>query len=208
MGRADFSVRCQPVGGDAMHHLRTKLIPVGASAGTDWSSPWRINAETAKAAGASGMKKVPLAPYVMLALALIGIADALYVAQGSYTGQALWCPIIEGCNTVVNSPYARIFGMPLSYFGLVYYLYMFGLAALLAFDPSSRGLRFGALLYTAMGMLSSIYFMYIQLNFIQAVCIYCLFSAVTTLLLLITALAHFKATRRLVGFYQKVVVTR
>ncbi len=178
-----------------MHHLRSSFIPVGASAGADWSSALADDAETAKAAGASGMKKVHLAPYVMLALALTGIADAFYVAQGSYTGQPLWCPIIEGCNTVVNSPYARIFGMPLSYFGLVYYLYMFGLAALLAFDPFSRGLRLGALLYTAMGVLSSIYFMYIQLNFIHAVCIYCLFSAVMTLLLLLAALVHFKATR-------------
>ena len=177
-----------------MHNLSTRSIPVGASAAADWSPASADDAETAKATGASGMKKVHLAPYVMLALALIGIADALYVAQGSYTGQPLWCPIIEGCNTVVNSPYARIFGMPLSYFGLVYYLYLFGLAALLAFDPSSRGLCFGALLYTAMGVLSSLYFMYIQLNFIQAVCIYCLLSAVATLLLLITALVHFKAT--------------
>ena len=86
----------------------------------------------------------------------------------SYTGQPLRELIIEGANTVLNSPYARIFGMPLSYFGLVYYSYMFGLAALLALKPSSRGLRLGALLYAGMGVLSSIYFMYIQLNFIQA----------------------------------------
>ena len=174
-----------------MHHLRSSFIPVGA----DWSSALAGDATTAKAAEASGMKKVHLAPYVMLALALLGTADAFYVAHASYTGQPLRELIIEGANTVLNSPYARIFGMPLSYFGLVYYSYMFGLAALLAFDPSSRGLRLGALLYTAMGVLSSIYFMYIQLNFIQAVCVYCLFSAVTTLLLLIAAISHFKATR-------------
>lgn len=178
-----------------MHHLRSSFIPVGASVGADWSSALAGDATTAKAAEASGMKKVHLAPYVMLALALLGTADAFYVAHASYTGQPLRELIIEGANTVLNSPYARIFGMPLSYFGLVYYSYMFGLAALLAFDPSSRGLRLGALLYAAMGVLSSIYFMYIQLNFIQAVCVYCLFSAVTTLLLLIAAISHFKATR-------------
>jgi uncharacterized membrane protein len=176
-----------------MHHLRTKLITVGASTGADWSSALADHVETTKRAGASGTKEVHLAPYVMLALTLVGLADAFYVAHASYTGQPLRELIIEGANTVLNSPYARIFGMPLSYFGLVYYSYMFGLAALLAFDPSSRGLRFGALLYTAMGVLSSIYFMYIQLSLIQAVCVYCLFSAVTTLLLLIAALAHFKS---------------
>src|SRR5947208_1754700 len=49
-----------------------------------------------------------MASYSMLALALIGIADAIYVAHGNYTGQRLWCPIIEGCNAVVNSPYSRV----------------------------------------------------------------------------------------------------
>jgi uncharacterized membrane protein len=52
---------------------------------------------------------------------------------------------IDGCNIVAASPYARIFGMPLGYFGLVYYLYTFGIVALLALDPFSRGLRLGAL---------------------------------------------------------------
>jgi uncharacterized membrane protein len=141
------------------------------------------------------MKRVPLAPYFMLACALIGIADAFYVAQASYTGQPLWCAILEGCNTVVNSPYARIFGVPASYFGLTFYLYMFGFAALLAFDPFSRGLRFGALLYTAMGVSYSGYFAYVQLSAIRAVCLYCLISAVLTVLLFIAALRHFRATR-------------
>jgi uncharacterized membrane protein len=61
----------------------------------------------------------------MLALALIGIAAALYVAHGNYTGQSLWCPILDGCNAVVNSPYSRVFGVPMSYFGFIYFLYMF-----------------------------------------------------------------------------------
>jgi uncharacterized membrane protein len=123
-------------------------------------------------------------------LALVGIADAFYVAQASYTGQPLRELFIEGANTVLNSPHARILGLPLSYFGLVYYLYMFALAALLAFDPFSRGLRIGAVLYAAIGVASSIYFMYLQLGFIRAVCIYCLISAVTTLLLLVAAFRH------------------
>jgi uncharacterized membrane protein len=72
---------------------------------------------------------------------------------------------------------------------------MFGLAALLAFDPFSRGLRFAALAYSASGVCFSIYFMYLQIAFIHAFCIYCLVSAVTTLLLFIAALSHFRATR-------------
>lgn len=142
------------------------------------------------------MKNVTFAPYVMLALALIGIADAFYDSYMIYTGQLLWCPPpIDGCNVVASSPYSRIVGVPLGYFGLVFYLFMFGLAALLAVDPFSRGLRLGALLYSALGVFSSIYFMYVQFTFIHAFCIYCLISAVLTLFLLIASLWHFRATR-------------
>ena len=141
-----------------------------------------------------------VAPYLMLLFALIGIADAFYDSYAIYKGQLLWCPPpIDGCNTVANSPNARIFDVPLGYFGLIFYLYMFALAALLALDPFSRGLRLGALLYAVLGTFSSICFMYIQFAFIHAFCIYCLISAVLTLLLLIAALWHFRATSRAGG---------
>lgn len=139
--------------------------------------------------------RVRKAPYVMLALALIGIVDAFYDSYAIYTGRPLWCPPpIDGCNIVANSPYARIVDVPLGYFGLIYYLYMFGLVALLALDPFSRGLRLGAVLYAATGVSFSIYFMYIQFTLIHAFCIYCLISAVLTLFLLVAAFWQFRAT--------------
>jgi len=141
------------------------------------------------------MKKGINTPYLMLALALVGICVAFYDAYQLYNGQALWCPPpINGCNEVANSPYARIFSLPVGYYGVVYYLYMFCLAALLAFDPFSRGLRFAAVAYSTLGTCFSIYFMYLQIAFIHAFCIYCLVSAVTTLLLFIASLSHFRAT--------------
>lgn len=57
------------------------------------------------------------------------------------------------------------------YFGIVYYLYMFGLTALFAFDPFERALRLAALHYAAIGVCFSIYSMYLQLTFIHAFCI-------------------------------------
>jgi Vitamin K epoxide reductase family len=90
--------------------------------------------------------------YVMLALALIGIGVASYDSYVIYNGQQLWCPPpIDGCNTVAYSPYARILGVPIGYFGLAYYLGMLGLAAWLAFEPFSRSLRWAALLEHALG---------------------------------------------------------
>ena len=148
-----------------------------------------------KAAGVSRFTKVNLPSYFMLALTVIGIADAAYVARGNYTGAPLWCPILDGCNTVISSPYSRVFGVPMSYFGFIYYLFMFGLAARLAYEPFSNNLRFRAILYAALGAVSSIYFMYLQLGFIGEICSYCLISAVTSFLLLFAALWHFQVTR-------------
>ena len=137
--------------------------------------------------------KVFRAPYFMLALALLGLAVAYYDAYSLYNGQQLWCPPpINGCNEVANSPYARIYNLPVGYFGVVFYLYMFCLATLLAYDPFSRGLRLGALIYSAIGVGFSIYFSYLQVTFIHAFCVYCLASAVITVLLLIAANSRFR----------------
>ncbi len=141
------------------------------------------------------MQKRYFAPTIMLALALVGTSIAFYDAYALYNGQALWCPPpIDGCNEVAGSPYARIYNLPVGYYGVVYYLFMFGLAALLAFEPCSRALRLAGLGYAAIGVGFSIYFMILQVAFIHAFCIYCLASALTTLLLLVAALAHFRAT--------------
>ena len=134
-------------------------------------------------------------PCIMLTLALVGFGVAFYDSYQIYSGQPLWCPPpIGGCNEVASSPYARIYNLPVGYFGTVYYLYMLGVAALLAIDPYSRALRTAALTYAALGAGFSIYFMILQFAFIHAYCIYCLVSAVTTFALLAVAIAHVRAT--------------
>lgn len=133
------------------------------------------------------------APNLMLALAMVGLAVAFYNSYALYNDQRLWCPPpINGCNEVANSSYARLLALPVGYFGLVYYAYMVGLTVLLTFDPDSHALRWGALGYSAIGLSFSIYFMYLQTNFIHAFCIYCLISGLTTLLLFSAAFAHFR----------------
>src|SRR5689334_7500035 len=121
-----------------------------------------------KTADPSRLGKIALPSYAMIALTLIGIADAAYVARGNYTGAPLWCPILDGCNTVISSPYSRVFGVPMSYYGFIYYLFMFGLTARLAYEPGSKSLRFRVVLYAALGAVSSSYFIYLQIGFIQA----------------------------------------
>jgi uncharacterized membrane protein len=134
-------------------------------------------------------------PFVLLALALIGVADASYDSYAIYTAQALWCPPpIDGCNTVASSPYARILGVPLGYFGVLYYVGMVVVSVLLASAPLSRGPRAVALAYATVGLVASGIFFYIQATYIHAFCIYCMISALLTILLFVTSVMLYRRT--------------
>jgi uncharacterized membrane protein len=140
------------------------------------------------------MQKPPIAPYLLLALAMVGLGDTLYLSYYQYLNLVPSCAI-GGCETVLTSVYSKFFGVPWSYIGLVYYTYLFCLAALLIYDPASRGLRTGALIYTGVGVAYSAWaIFYIQLSVIGALCEFCAISAVTTVLAFVTV-RHVTASR-------------
>jgi uncharacterized membrane protein len=136
-------------------------------------------------------------PYLMIAYAFIGLSIAIYDCYMIYTGQLLWCPPpIDGCNEVAYSPYGRIHGIPIGYFGIFFYSIMLALGAILVFLPASRGLRRAAVIYTALGVCGSIAFAYLDVTLIRAFCVYCLISAILTVLLLLSAIAHSRVIGR------------
>ncbi len=136
---------------------------------------------------------MPLAPYFLIALALIGLGDTLYLAYYQYLNLIPTCAI-GGCEIVLVSPHSKFFGVPWSYIGLVYYVYMLALAILLALEPRSKALRLAALAYTGAGLLYSLWaIFYIQLSVIGALCQFCAISALVTLGLFITALFHYRS---------------
>lgn len=136
--------------------------------------------------------KLSLAPFWLIAASFVGIADTLYLSWNNLMGTLPTCSIVEGCAIVLTSPYAKLFGVPLAYLGLVFYVYLLGLAILLALDPYSRGLRVGALAYGIIGVVCSAIFAYIWIFLIHALCIYCLISALTTVAVFGVALWHYR----------------
>lgn len=139
--------------------------------------------------------KILLTPFWLIAATFIGIGDTVYLSYEKLHGIIPSCAILNGCEKVLTSAYSNIYGVPLAYIGLVFYVYMLGLAVLLAIDPQSRGLKFGAVVYTAIGLLLSIGFELFQYFYIGAMCLYCAISALTALLLFVIALWHARATR-------------
>ena len=136
-----------------------------------------------------------LAPYLLLAFAMVGLGDTLYLSYFQYLNIVPACAI-SGCEVVLTSPYSKFFGVPWSYLGLVFYAYMFGLALLLAMEPNSKALRLAALLYTGVGFLYSLWaILYIQLTVIGAICQFCAISGLTTTALFVVAVWHYRSTR-------------
>ena len=137
--------------------------------------------------------KIAVAPFYIISAAFIGIADTLYLSYFHYMNLIPSCAI-GGCEIVLTSPYSSPFGVPFAYIGLFYYASMLGLALLLAYDPNSRGLRLGMLVYTGLGLVLSIGFELFQYFVIHALCMYCGISALTTLVLFGLAIWHWRST--------------
>src|SRR5215510_11570180 len=125
------------------------------------------------------MKKL----YVVAALlALIGIADALYLTIEHVTGQSVRCTIISGCSAVLSSPYAVVAGIPLAAVGAAAYFTVFSLAILTLFGYPKAGRLLTALVI--MMFIVSLWLIYLQAFVIREFCQYCLLSATITTALL------------------------
>jgi len=121
-------------------------------------------------------------------LALAGIGVATYITVVDAGGSAPQCLAGgHGCETVANSHYSHIAGVNVAVFGIVGYVLLLG-AALVAGDLA-RIAGFGISL---VGFGFSAYLTYLELFVIDAICQWCVASAVLmTLLLIVNALRAF-----------------
>ena len=124
--------------------------------------------------------KLPLSAAVV---ALIGLADAIYLTIHHYTGEKVPCSIVEGCEQVLTSSYAEISGVPLAIFGAAAYFTAFSLAILTAFGNRRMWTLFGV--QVSLMLVFTIWLVYLQAFVIEAFCQFCLLSAATTLVLFI-----------------------
>ena len=124
--------------------------------------------------------KLPLAAAFV---ALIGVADAVYLTVHHMTAEPVPCSIIAGCETVLNTPYAEIQGIPLAAFGAVAYFVAFSLAILAAFGNRMMWTLFGV--QVVLMSIFTAWLIYLQAYVIGAFCQFCLLSAATTFTMLV-----------------------
>jgi uncharacterized membrane protein len=125
--------------------------------------------------------------WIAVILSLVGIADAVYLTVHHYTGEQVPCGVTGGCEMVLSSSYATVYGIPLAFFGAIAYFVAFSLALLTAFGNFKLWNLFG-LQVTLMACFSA-WLIYVQAYQIQEFCQYCLVSAGVCFSLFITFLA-------------------
>jgi uncharacterized membrane protein len=111
---------------------------------------------------------------VAAVIALIGIGVATYITIADAGGGHPLCVAGGGgCETVANSSYSHLFGVNVAVFGIGGYLLLLGAALV----PRDAG-RFAGLLLALVGFGFSAYLTYLELFTIDAICQWCVASAV------------------------------
>jgi len=68
--------------------------------------------------------------WTSIVVAIIGIIDAAYLSYVKIAHQEVYCGGSGACDTVNNSPYAEISGIPIAYLGLGAYIIILALLLL------------------------------------------------------------------------------
>lgn len=114
----------------------------------------------------------------IMSLTLIGLADATYLTVTHYSGSAVSCSVLKGCEQVLASKYAVIQGVPIAVLGVVYYSALFLLAYYyrLGSKTAWRLLQ----MTTSVGVAVTCMLVYLQIAVIHRICQYCMISAILT----------------------------
>ena len=131
------------------------------------------------------MRRVPSEPGLRIALAIVALAGlgvSGYLTIVRFSGDVPACVVGGGCGTVQKSEYSELAGIPVAVLGIAAYAGLL-LAAIL---PGQLGRALG--LFTALvGVGFSAWLTYAELFIIEAICAWCVTSAVLITLALVLA---------------------
>jgi len=117
----------------------------------------------------------------LILLVAAGLVVSSYLVLKNSDPASVACSIAHGCETVLSSKYAYIGPVPVSVLGLVWYLVFLGLIYMVSwqrFWPNSY-----IKIWTALGLVFSLYLLALEIFVIHAYCQWCLGSLVIVSLL-------------------------
>jgi len=119
--------------------------------------------------------------YILIVLDVIGLMIASYLSVVEVGGGVPACGPLQGCETVANSEYSRIAGIPVAVFGVGLSLILLALA--IAWTRTDRpillDLHYG---FSLIGVIFEVYFLTLQVFVIGAVCIWCTLYGISLIL--------------------------
>lgn len=123
----------------------------------------------------------------LLILSGIGLVLSAYLVWTRAAHAPVYCPLGGGCDVVLSSRYAAVFGIPVALLGLVFYAFLFLIAA----RPLEAGAHMNLALPAAFaGVGSSAIFTAVQQLVIHTTCSLCIVSALLTVAILVLLLAR------------------
>lgn len=128
--------------------------------------------------------------------AILGLGIGIYLTSVAFTHSEAMCGPVGDCLSVQTSPYSKLFGIPMALWGVGYYLGILALWLMQRILSGSLRLRLtiGLLAFGIFGVLFSVYLTGLELFVIHAVCLWCLASAVLTLMIMLLVIRKLTAT--------------
>ncbi len=137
------------------------------------------------------IEKSPTFVVLIPAVGLLGFLDAAYLTMKHFQGISPGCSTVFGCGDVLTSQYSQIAGIPTALLGAFYYLAIIVISLVYINKGDNKLLKYVSYL-TIVGFVFSFFLVYIQLFVIGSICIYCMFSALTSTVLFILGMYNLK----------------
>ncbi|MCL4303719.1 MAG: hypothetical protein KJ077_48990 [Anaerolineae bacterium] len=158
---------------------------------------WRLFAARLRLFRLDGHPLNTIQTWLIPLLALAGLGVSIYLAFVEINQVEAICGPVGECNIVQASPYARILGVPIAVLGILNYLLVVTLWLGRRYLPGVWATlpALGLLGLSLVGVLFSIYLTWLEIFVIRAVCLWCLSSAIITLVLLFQVMPGLAAAK-------------
>jgi len=137
----------------------------------------------------------------MLLLAIVGVGVAAYLTKVGFDPErTISCGPLGDCHTVQSSQYADVAGVPVALLGLGMYLALLGLLAARRWGPwasmAPSWVPTAVFAIALAGTLYSAYLTYLELWVIDAICAWCVASALIITAMFVLALPDARSAGR------------
>jgi len=138
-----------------------------------------------------------IAGWAIPVISVIGLGVSIYLAYVEINQVAAVCGPVGHCNLVQSSEYAKLLTVPIAVWGILNYITLIGLWAVQKYSNGSLAsfslLGLGVL--TIWSTLFSVYLTVLEIFVIQAVCMWCISSAIISTALMLLVLIPITAAR-------------